>query len=336
MTKLSTKGSNILERANYFFEHGVTPLVKAKYNHYALDFKEVLDYSFDGGKRLRPYSTYLSYKICGGHDDSVVCNAAAAMELMHCSSLVFDDALDKSEVRVDRKLLTVRQKYSHEESMLAICLDLLYSFDFLVGLPENGELTKAQKDMIIDLFVRSVSEGGVGEINKWRYMRKRKIPTIDEYWNVFLRSSGGLFFKMSCETGAILATSDKNDINTFSTLGYTIGRLLQAGDDLKDIKVDMIEGFYSLAVIIHYNLLKAKDKKLFASKLSEALSPKDTDELFEDMKESGALSAAAKQLELEGVKILNILEGYPDSPEKKELTDVIEYLAQRMSEQWNL
>src|SRR5579875_2255520 len=46
---------------------------------------------FPGGMRVRPRLCLAVAKACGGSDDRVAEGAAAAIELLHCGSLVHDD-----------------------------------------------------------------------------------------------------------------------------------------------------------------------------------------------------------------------------------------------------
>ena len=58
------------------------------------------DFTFSGGKRVRPYLVYLTYKACGGSAaDSEVMRFAQAHEIMHTFALIHDDIMDRGETR---------------------------------------------------------------------------------------------------------------------------------------------------------------------------------------------------------------------------------------------
>ena len=48
-----------------------------------------------GGKRIRPYITYLSYKSFGGKNEKEIMNILVSMELFHNFCLIHDDIMDK-------------------------------------------------------------------------------------------------------------------------------------------------------------------------------------------------------------------------------------------------
>lgn len=52
-----------------------------------------------GGKRLRPYLTYLSYTIAGGNDEALAIRVGTTLELLHLCMLVHDDIIDRDYIR---------------------------------------------------------------------------------------------------------------------------------------------------------------------------------------------------------------------------------------------
>ena len=60
--------------------------------------KEMLEHATSGGKRIRPLLTILSCAAVGGNGEDAL-PAAAALELLHASSLVHDDIMDNALLR---------------------------------------------------------------------------------------------------------------------------------------------------------------------------------------------------------------------------------------------
>lgn len=52
-----------------------------------------------GGKRLRPFLTYVGYRAAGGRDERAIMTAAAAIELFHNFLLIHDDIMDDDKKR---------------------------------------------------------------------------------------------------------------------------------------------------------------------------------------------------------------------------------------------
>ena len=59
----------------------------------------ISDYIFSGGKRLRPYSVYLAYKLFGGKNDKEIIKFGAIFEILHAMLLIHDDIIDEAEKR---------------------------------------------------------------------------------------------------------------------------------------------------------------------------------------------------------------------------------------------
>ncbi len=311
------------------FENEIREIIDDEFEKYlaAWPLKTAFYDSVEGGKRLRAFSTLVFYNLCGGSSNNVK-KLSAAMELIHCASLVLDDELDKRTVRPDRNLPTIRGKYSPEEAMLVVALNVLYSTDLLVEAIANFELEKRIKAR--EFFVRTVSEGGLGEILKWKFIQKRKIPSKNTYWKNLIQSSGALFFQMSCGMGAIAATDNEKLINKVKLIGYRLGELLQGGDDLKDLKEDMRDGFYSLGVINYYDSLKGVDKKALRETLESGLSERNLDNIFKDIIYSKSMKKTLRELQEKGNEIISLLDTFEDSKDKRLMIKVINYLKNRM------
>ncbi len=318
----------ILDKARLHFDENVLPVLKGEFARYENNI-ELLMHSINSGKRLRPFYCIQSFRLAGGADEEAANYGAAAMELVHCGSLIIDDQLDKKEHRPDRNLDTVRMKFSTEESVfLGACLETLYSHHLLAkackGLPRERE------EAVLETFVSTFSEGVTREINKWKCINSRRIPTRDEYWNEHIHSSGGLFFRMSGRMGALLATGDNACIEELSQIGYCFGQVLQAGDDIKDLKQDMAQGYYSLSVINYYETLDSPGKELFAERLKRGLQAEDVEDIYDKMVETGSIEAKLEEIRRRGDHIKMRAENFGDSEARTNLLELAGFLSSRM------
>jgi geranylgeranyl diphosphate synthase, type I len=74
------------------------------------------DLIFAGGKRLRPAFCHWAYVGAGGtHDDPIVVDAGAALEMLHTFALVHDDVMDGSGIR--RRLPAIHQRFMTRHGM---------------------------------------------------------------------------------------------------------------------------------------------------------------------------------------------------------------------------
>ena len=76
---------------------------------------QIIRYMFKtGGKRCRPLLVVLSAQALGG-DSNDALEAAAAVEIIHAATLVFDDLIDKDQVR--RGAPTIHMAFSNEKAL---------------------------------------------------------------------------------------------------------------------------------------------------------------------------------------------------------------------------
>lgn len=78
-------------------------------------YQEMFLHSFDGGKRIRPL---VCREVCSflGKDFSPLRKAALAVEVLHCSTLLHDDVVDKDSERRGRKAF--HENFSQKKAIL--------------------------------------------------------------------------------------------------------------------------------------------------------------------------------------------------------------------------
>ena len=317
----------ILDAATIHFNTNILPVLEKEFSAHPNN-PDLLFHSVVAGKRLRPFFCHAAFVIAGGENKDAINHASAAMELIHCSSLLIDDELDAKESRPDRKVDTVRNKFTPQESVfMGACLELLYTYNLLIKSTEglNGRGPK-----VLDTFSQSYSEGVTKEIDKWKHIENKVILTRDQYWNEHIHSSGGLFFRMSGRIGALIATDDEQKIEKLARIGYKLGQILQAGDDIKDLKPDMLQGYYSLAVIDYYEGLEGIEKTAFEKRLKGRLSYQDVDEIYDKMIRAGSIQRTLDEIKKGGDEIKKMLDGFPDTEAKGNVLGIVDFLSIRM------
>jgi geranylgeranyl pyrophosphate synthase len=128
-------------------------------------------YSFEGGKRVRPL---LIKKICEkyGKDFQSLIKESAAVEMLHCSSLIHDDIIDKEGERRGKKPLY--KEFSLEEALLLG--DLIAMTSVEIFLESNASLREeffhAVREMIEGQLMESMGE--VKDISSYmKYIEKK-------------------------------------------------------------------------------------------------------------------------------------------------------------------
>ena len=180
------------------------------------------------GKRYRPTLLLVTGESIG-LDFTEIIDAAVGIELVHDSSLIFDDIIDEEYTR--REKLSLHRSYG---TGLAIGIGLTLSaigIKLLLGY-EKKEIKELVSQMLVDL-----SEGATLE-NKY----DTEI-SIDDYLVMCTLKSGSLF-GLATSIAAALANKSPYDINRFLNLGRLIGLSYQLMDDIDDKRFDKTRLYY--------------------------------------------------------------------------------------------
>jgi farnesyl diphosphate synthase len=188
----------------------------------------------NGGKRLRPFLVMESTALFGGNAEAAV-RVAAALECVHCYSLVHDDlpAMDDDDLR--RGQPTVHIAYGEANAILAGDSLLTLAFDILAA-PETV-LPDAIKTALVLALARASGIGGMAGGQALDLAAETSAP--DEAGIVTLQAmKTGALIRFACEAGAIISARGEDDRLRLRQFGELIGRAFQLADDLLDLKAD--------------------------------------------------------------------------------------------------
>lgn len=179
-----------------------------------------------GGARIRP-TILLSVAMSCGDDRPEVSNAgAAALELMHCASLVHDDLPCFDDADLRRGKPSVHRAYSEPLAVLTGDSLIMLAFEVL----SRAGVYDAARALAL---VRTLSQlsgmpGGICAGQGWESEEK-----ID--MRAYHRSKTGALFVAATQMGAISAGQDPEP---WAELGDRIGEAFQVADDLRDAVLD--------------------------------------------------------------------------------------------------
>jgi farnesyl diphosphate synthase len=185
----------------------------------------------NGGKRLRPFLVIESAAILGG-DATAALRVGAALECLHCYSLVHDDlpAMDDDDLR--RGQPTVHKKFDEATAILAGDSLLTLAFD-IIAAPET-ELPDDRKAALVLALARAAGIGGMAGGQALDLAAEKHAP--DEPGIVTLQSmKTGALIRFACEAGAIIAGSTPPERQRLRHFGEKIGLAFQLADDLLDL-----------------------------------------------------------------------------------------------------
>ena len=191
-----------------------------------------------GGKRLRPF---LLIETAGlfGLDAERALRAAAALELIHCYSLVHDDlpAMDNDDLR--RGKPTVHKAWDEWTAILAGDGLLTLAFEVLADPATHTEA--AIRCELVLLMARGAGAAGmVGGQALDLAFDKRGEPAAPDLAHV-TRLQGmktGALIRAACEAGAILGGAAPEQRAALVRYGDALGVAFQIADDLLDIEGD--------------------------------------------------------------------------------------------------
>lgn len=197
------------------------------------EFNAAVEYLiFPGGKRLRPILTMLGAELFGGNPEDVL-HAAAAVEFIHTSSLIFDDLphMDNSPTRRGRPAL--HEKFGEGLSTLVAIGFLNHSYR-LVTL-DGGQDGRRAVDAILEVVNCIGPAGMVGgqsiDLNIQR-AECRFCAIRDSRELLNLKTSS--LIRLCLSLGAIHAGAEKRDIEILSSFANCLGHAYQLSDDIID------------------------------------------------------------------------------------------------------
>jgi geranylgeranyl diphosphate synthase type II len=178
---------------------------------------------FPGGARLRPRLCMSVAWACGADDHRLTIGAAAAIELLHCASLVHDDlpAFDNADTR--RGKPSVHRAFGEPLALLSGDALIVLAFDVL------ARAAAARPDRLADL-VRIVAaatgaEGGICAGQAWECEPHIDVPR-------YHRAKTGALFSAATMAGAAAAGAPHAG---WRQLGECLGEAYQIADDIRDV-----------------------------------------------------------------------------------------------------
>ncbi len=193
------------------------------------------------GKRIRPALVTLASEAVGGTAREASF-AAASNELIHSSSLVLDDVIDKSEKRRGRD--TIHKLWGTDMALLTV--QILAALSLKIA---------ARDPRLIHAIADSLFYMGEGEAMELVDFAKDKKGYLD----LAFRKTGSLFGS-AAQVGAVVGGGNEQQIKGFTGFGTHIGIAFQIRDDILDcisreedlgkpVKKDLFMGRPSIVIL---------------------------------------------------------------------------------------
>jgi len=187
-----------------------------------------------GGKRLRPHLVIESAGMFGAPAQAAL-DAGAALECIHCYSLIHDDlpAMDDDDLRRGRP--TVHRAFDDATAILAG--DALLTLAFEIIASERAHPDPAARARLMAGLARASGWQGMAGGQMLDLMAPGQSLNEAEILRLQAMKTGALL-KFACEAGGIIGGAGASEMAALSRYGALIGQAFQLADDLLDAEGD--------------------------------------------------------------------------------------------------
>lgn len=182
------------------------------------------------GKRLRPFLVIESSRLFGVAESQAL-RVGAALEALHCYSLVHDDlpAMDNDDLR--RGQPTAHRKFDEATAILAG--DGLLTWGFEVVADEATHPNAQIRIALVAALAKAAGEAGM--VGGQMLDIEAETSGFENYAAIASMQSlkTGALFRFACEAGAILGQADASPLRQYAD---DIGLAFQIADDILDVE----------------------------------------------------------------------------------------------------
>lgn len=176
-----------------------------------------------GGARIRPRLTLAVARACGEDDPALTDAAAAAVELLHCASLVHDDLPCFDDAPLRRGRPSVHRAFGERLAVLAGDALIVLAFQTLGA----GAGRRPQR---LPALLARVADGvgmphGIAAGQAWECEPQVRLRD-------YQRAKTGALFAAAAGAGALSAGADARP---WLALGDALGEAYQVADDIRDV-----------------------------------------------------------------------------------------------------
>jgi farnesyl diphosphate synthase len=196
--------------------------------------------SLSGGKKLRPFLVIETAALFNVPREQAMM-AGAALECVHCYSLVHDDlpAMDNDDLRRGRP--TVHKAFDDATAILAGDSLLTFAFDVM-----SRKETHPDPGVRIELVNALARASGIGGMAGGQMLDLAaegrfggQLPSFDEQSIVTLQAmKTGALLRFACIAGGILGGAAQPERQALTRYGEALGTAFQIADDLLDVEGD--------------------------------------------------------------------------------------------------
>jgi len=185
------------------------------------------------GKRMRPFFVAESARLFGVAERQAL-QAGAALECVHCYSLIHDDlpAMDDDDLRRGRP--TVHKAFDEATAILAGDALLTFAFELLASPVTHGDAV-VRGELISEIAQAAGKDGMAGGQMLDLAAESANIADLDHIIVLQAMKTGALF-RFACLAGAILGQASPAERAALALHAERIGLAFQIADDILDVE----------------------------------------------------------------------------------------------------
>lgn len=202
---------------------------------------EIIRYTENGGKRVRPAFMYSGYIAAGGKAAEAILFASMSVELLHTFALIHDDIMDNSDLRrgeptthkafeiyhKDRRLKGSKTDFGLSSAILAGDLAYAFAEEILTTAPFPQERIRRARYFFDQMKMQVIYGQYLDILGGY----KDKL-TEDEVLQVLEYKTAKYTVERPLHIGAMLAGADYQTMENFSRYGIPFGQAFQMQDDI--------------------------------------------------------------------------------------------------------
>ncbi len=190
--------------------------------------------TLNGGKRVRPFLVMTSARLFNVAESSAL-RVAAAVEMVHCYSLVHDDlpAMDDDEIRRGQPTCHVR----FDEATAILAGDALLTKAFQVLADPDTHPDPAVRSNLVAELAHAAGDEGMVAGQMLDLMAEDTALGMSEVTRL-QRLKTGMLIGFACESGAILGKAPEAARHALRAYVHDLGLAFQIVDDLLDVEGD--------------------------------------------------------------------------------------------------
>ena len=184
----------------------------------------------DGGKRLRPVLTLMSYNLYRDDIEKAL-KSAIGIEIFHNYTLLHDDVMDDAELRRGRQ--TVHKKWDSNVAILSGDAAAITAYKYVETVDD------AYLRLVIDGFNQVAMDVCKGQQYDMEFETRDDVSVEEYIQMIYLKTS--VLIAGSMRHGALIAGAPEHEYKALYDFGGYLGLVFQLQDDYLDVYGDVAE-----------------------------------------------------------------------------------------------